>query len=159
MNKLENKEILPENIYKAIKKIKDKHPEAIFGGSIALTAMGLLNREIHDIDVFFDRRYSIDFDLFEKSNGSSSNVAYTDDNEKVTSILTSCKVNGVKCCVFLEKSEFLQYSTFSFFGEKIKISQVNLAIDVKRRYAKGGAIKHINDLKFIDKALTDLFNK
>ena len=157
MNKLENKRILPENIYKAIKKIKDKHPEAIFGGSIALTAMGLLNREIHDIDVFFDRRCSIDFDLFEKSNGSSSNVAYTYDNEKVTSILTPCKVNGVKCCVFQEKSEFLQHSTFSIFGEKINISQANLAIDAKRRYAKGGAIKHINDLKFIDNALADLF--
>ena len=41
MNNLENKDILPDDILSAIDYILEKQPNAIFGGSIALNAVGL----------------------------------------------------------------------------------------------------------------------
>ena len=53
MNNLENKDILSDNVLSGIDYILEKCPDVIFGGSIALNAVGLLNRKISDIDLFF----------------------------------------------------------------------------------------------------------
>ena len=52
-NNLENKQILSDDILNAIDLIIKKTPHAVFGGSIALNAIGLINRKISDIDLFF----------------------------------------------------------------------------------------------------------
>jgi hypothetical protein len=52
-NNLENKQILSDDILNAIDLIIKKTPHAVFGGSIALNAVGLINRKISDIDLFF----------------------------------------------------------------------------------------------------------
>ena len=53
MNNLDNSEILSDEIVNAIDLIITQIPDVIFGGSIALNAVGLLNRKVSDIDVFF----------------------------------------------------------------------------------------------------------
>lgn len=43
MNNLENKIVLPDNIFDVIIKIQKKIPSVVFGGSIALNAVEKLN--------------------------------------------------------------------------------------------------------------------
>lgn len=51
-NYLENENILDNHMFSTIKIIQNKFPDVIFGGSISLSAVGLLNRPIADIDCF-----------------------------------------------------------------------------------------------------------
>ena len=59
MKNLENKEILSDEIFNAISLIIKQTPNAVFGGSIALNAVGLINRPISDIDLFFGMNESL----------------------------------------------------------------------------------------------------
>ena len=52
-NNLESKEVLSAEILNAIDLIIKHTPNAVFGGSIALNAVGLINRKVSDIDLFF----------------------------------------------------------------------------------------------------------
>ena len=52
-NNLENKEVLSDEILNAIDLIIKLIINAVFGGSIVLNAVGLINRKVLDIDLFF----------------------------------------------------------------------------------------------------------
>jgi len=59
MKNLENKEILSDEILNAISLIIKQTPNVVFGGSIALNAIELINRPISDIDLFFGMNESL----------------------------------------------------------------------------------------------------
>ena len=59
MKNLENKEILSDDILNAISLIIKQTPNVVFGGSIALNAIELINRPISDIDLFFGMNESL----------------------------------------------------------------------------------------------------
>lgn len=155
MNNLENKEILSDDILEAIDILIKVTPECVFGGSIALNAVGLLNRKISDIDIFFEIGDSLNkngFLTIESTEFGSDTV--TDTNGKAIQ-RTSAKIKGVKCCVFKVDKEELQHSKFSFLGRTINIQNVNYAIQAKIAYSKNTK-KHSDDLNFINDILDGL---
>jgi len=154
-NNLENKEILSDDILNAIDLIIKKTPHAVFGGSIALNAVGLINRKISDIDLFF----SLNENLARNSFLSIENegAIYSDTVTDVNGLeiqRTGTKVAGVKTCCFKVRNEELSHSKIKFLGREICIQNVNYAIMAKKSYAHKNN-KHKEDLKQIE----DFFSK
>jgi hypothetical protein len=160
MNNLENPEILSDEILKVIDELLYKCPDVVFGGSIALNAVGLLNRKISDIDLFF----RIDTN-FARNNFLTLTVSKI-TSETVTNVhgkeiqRTGLIVNDVHICAFKVDDEELQHSFFKFVRNdktyNIKIQNVNYAIQAKIAY-KWKTDKHKMDMDNIDKTLNDSF--
>jgi hypothetical protein len=164
MNNLENKEILSDEIFNAIVLIVKEIPDAVFGGSIALNAIGLINRPISDIDLFFSRSTSL------TQNGYLSNL-HTGTIEEITSETvtdingvdiqrTGAKIAGVKTCCFKVSDERLQCSKHKITREgnelTICIQNVNYAIEAKKTYSSRNP-KHKPDLETIYNELNSIF--
>jgi hypothetical protein len=132
-NNLENDNILSNKIIEAIDIILKNTPNAVFGGSIALCAVGLLNRRINDIDLFFSIGESLSLNNF---------LTYVDEigSDTVTNVngdeiqRTSAKIKNIKICCFKVSEAETQHSLFSFLGRTIKIQNVNYAIQAKLAY-------------------------
>lgn len=159
MNNLETPDILSDEIIVAIVMIQQKCPEAVFGGSIALNAVGLLNRKISDIDLFFDDKYSYKlkegFLTIPTTEVLSDTV--TDTNGKSIQ-RTGLIVNGIKVCAFKVNGEELQHSKVTIYRSNmthmltLNIQNVNYAIRAKIAY-KFKTQKHQDDLVTINKFL------
>jgi len=152
MKNLENTEILPIEILKAIDLIIKNCPNAIFGGSVALNAVGLLNRKISDIDLFFGEYESLSknnfLSLATEKDGQILSDTVTDVNGKEIQ-RTGAKIAGIKTCCFKVGIQELQSSSFNFLGRTILIQNVNYAIMAKMSYAKNND-KHKIDLENIN---------
>lgn len=149
-NNLENKEVLSDEILNAIDLIIKHTPNAVFGGSIALNAIGLINRKVSDIDLFFDANESLQKNGFlsiEKDGQFLSDTVTNVNGIKIQRI--GAKIAGVKTCCFRVSSEELQHSKIEFLGRKICIQNVNYAIQAKKSYADKNN-KHKEDLKQIN---------
>jgi len=59
-NNLEMNNILQSNVLAGMYLIIEKYPDVIFGGSIALNAYGLIEREIKDIDIWIDSKKTLE---------------------------------------------------------------------------------------------------
>lgn len=132
----------------AVLAIQKQVPSAVFGGSIALSAVGLLDRPIKDIDLFLPHKTSLTKNgllSIEQSEITSETV--TDTNGKQIQ-RTGFIINGVNCCVFKVDDEELQHSTHSLEGTLINIQNVNYAIMAKKSYADRSG-KHKADLAVI----------
>jgi hypothetical protein len=160
MNNLDNPEILSEEIISAIDLIITQVPDAVFGGSIALNGVGLLNRKISDIDVFFHFGQSL------SKNGFMQIPTTEILSDTITDVngnsiqRTGLKINGVKVCAFKVSSEELNCSTITFtrdnIARKINIQNVNYAIQAKMAYSSKTQ-KHKDDLNSMDEVLKALF--
>jgi hypothetical protein len=157
MNNLENKEILSEEILKAIDVILEYCPNVVFGGSIALNAIGLINRKISDIDLFFPETESLSrngfLNIHNKTEMTSDTV--TNTNGKVIQ-RTGAKIYNTKVCCFKVEQEELQCSKFSFLGRTIFIQNVNYAIQAKIAYSSKNP-KNEKDLSEINEILNEYF--
>lgn len=149
--------ILPPDIDKAVMYILENIPDAVFGGSIALKAMGLLNRDPHDIDLFFHRNT-----LLTKNKFIGVGVAEI-GSESVTDVngdpvqRTSITILGVKTCAFKVRNEELYHSVVTYKGLPMRIQHANHAINAKRTY-KDTTGKHKADLQEVEATLTALFS-
>lgn len=163
MRNLENKEILSDEIMKAIDKIVTHMPNVVFGGSIALNAVGLLNRKISDIDLFVKKNENLaDTEFFTISDNQITSDTVTNTNG-VEIQRTGAKVDGVKVCCFKVSDEELQHSKYTFVRDgksfTINLQNVNCAIEAKLAYAKHNQNpKHIDDLTNIIKELDSNFD-
>lgn len=156
-NNLENKEILSDEILQAIDLIIKQTPNAVFGGSIALAAVGLINRKVSDIDLFFHISQSLSKNGFLSIQNDGQILSDTVTNTNGVEIQrTGAKIAGVKTCCFKVSDEELQHSKVEFLGRKICIQNVNYAIQAKIAYSKNELnTKHKNDLKNIDEILSN----
>lgn len=161
MKNLENREILSDEILQAIDIIVSNCPDAVFGGSIALNAVGLINRKISDIDLFISNRQSlsrIGFLSLVEGEILSDTVTNTNGEEIQR---TGARIADVKTCVFSVDDEELQHSKHTFVRNgkeyKLFIQNVNYAIEAKKSYSSRNS-KHRDDLEIIDDLLNDLFN-
>ena len=157
-NNLENEEILSKEILNAIDLIIEQMPHAVFGGSIALNAVGLLNRQVKDIDLFISEKESFSASGFlniEQKNDSFSETV-TDTNGRLIK-RTGGLVAGVKTCCFQVSDEELQHSEIEILGRKIRIQNVNFAIMAKMSYADRSG-KHKADLEQINKTFSNFFD-
>lgn len=159
-NNLESKEILSDEMLNAISIIIKHTPNVIFGGSIALNAVGLINRPISDIDLFFRMNESLTKNgyLSIKSIGEITSDTVTDVNG-VEIQRTGTKIAGVKACCFKVSDEELQHSKCTFIRDgnefTIYIQNVNYAIMAKKSYASKN-IKHKTDLENISNTLENI---
>lgn len=155
---LEDKGILSDPILKAIDAIIDNVDKPIFGGSIALNAVGLLNRPISDIDLFFNKGISLCRNGF--LDVPNSDIALSDtvtDSTGSKIQRTGIILNGVHICCFKVDDDYLQCSPITFLGRTINIQNVNFAILAKMAYGNKSFEKHSKDLQVIEKKLDDIF--
>jgi hypothetical protein len=164
MNNLENPEIIADDILDAIELIQSKCPEAVYGGSIALNAVGLLNRKVGDIDIFFTENHMFSLrgeGFLSLPSTEILSDTVTDTNGKLVQ-RTGLKVNGIKVCVFKVNPEELQHSLIKFYRStkgkmyEIKIQNVNYAIAAKIAYHYKKE-KHDIDLTEINNIFNDTF--
>lgn len=160
MNNLDDSRILSDEIVNAIDLIIAQIPDAVFGGSIALNGVGLLNRKISDIDVFFHHCQSLSkngFTQIPTTEILSDTVTDTNGNPIQR---TGLKVNGVKVCAFKVNNEELQCSSVTFTRNdktrKINIQNVNYAIQAKMSYSSKTQ-KHKDDLTAMEEVLRGVF--
>lgn len=161
MNNLENLEILSDEIFTAIVLIQQRCPEAVFGGSIALNAVGLLTRKIKDIDLFFDDKYTYKFKegfLTIPTTEVLSDTVMDTNGKQIQR--TALKVNGVNVCGFKVNGEELQHSRMTIYRNDVavtlKIQNVNYAIQAKIAYRFKNE-KHQTDLAIINQTFNDIF--
>jgi len=159
MNNLERKEIIPENIGIALKLISTHCPTAVIGGSVALNAVGLLNREVHDIDIFIGKHESLNkcglqsISSFNEEDELSSTVTNINGEEIQR---TAIRINGIKCCVFKVNAKELEHSVNKLHDINVKIQSVNYALMAKIYYCEHntyGTTKHLVDLTEVNNLL------
>lgn len=162
MKNLENAEIFSDKLLNAVSIISDKIPHVVFGGSIALNAIGLITRPISDIDMFFDLNENLSktgiFNILNDYQCMSETLTTTNGIEVKR---VAINIAGVKGCCFKVPSEQLQCSKYYFYRNgkqySINIQNVNYAIEAKRSYSKKN-IKHTLDLIEINNELNNIFN-
>lgn len=161
MKNLENKEILSDEILKAISLVIERTPNAVFGGSIALNAIGLINRPVSDIDLFFGMNESLNKNgyLSIASIGEITSDTVTNTNG-IEIQRTGAKIAGIKTCCFKVSDEELQCSKHKFIRDGVEfticIQNVNYAIEAKKTYSSRNQ-KHKSDLETISNVLDGLF--
>ena len=99
MNNLENKYILSEELIDAIDRILEKVPHVVFGGSIALNAVGLISRKINDIDIFLPMNENFKEFISIGALDEMTSDTVTDMNGKEIQRV-GAKINDVKVCCF-----------------------------------------------------------
>jgi len=156
-NNLEEKGVLSDEILKAIDLIIKSKPNAVFGGSIALNAVGLINRKVSDIDLFFRLNESLTKNGFLSIENDEQILSDTvTDVNGVEIQRTGVKIAGVKTCCFKVSDKELEHSEVQFFGRKIRVQNVNYAIMAKMAFAAKNS-KHKEDLKEISETLDKYF--
>ena len=156
-NNLESKEVLSAEILNAIDLIIKHTPNAVFGGSIALNAVGLINRKVSDIDLFFHLNENLTKNGFLSIVNDGQILSDTVTNVNGVEIQrTGAKIAGVKTCCFKVSDEEMQHSKIEFLGRKICVQNVNYAIMAKMTYADKNN-KHKEDLKQINTNLDNYF--
>jgi hypothetical protein len=132
----------------ALEHIYAECPTAVVGGSISFIARGLLDRQPHDIDLFFP-----EYDSLSKNHllncviddlGSDTT---TDINGK-TIQRTSLKIMGVKVCAFKVEEPYLKYEVLEYNGIKIRAQLPEYGVVAKKIYAEKND-KHKKDLEII----------
>ena len=154
INQLNNVEILNDEIKEVIKKLIEIDEEIVFGGSIALNAVGLITRKINDIDIFLPIEYSLSKNKFLNTIDEFLLSDTVTNMNGVEIQRTGAKIGNIKICVFKVDDDYLQHSRFSFSGGIIKIQNVNNAIMAKKFYKeKTNNEKHTSDLNSINQFL------
>lgn len=161
INYLEEKAIISEQIIGGIDELLSRSKEIVFGGSIALNAVGLIKRQVKDIDIFTHCAWKLNhYNLLSlvcpTSDVKDISETATDVNgEQIRRV--GAKINGINVCIFILNKP-PQFSEFKFLGRTIKIQNVNDAILAKRAYSEmnlASCDKHRQDLIVINKSLDD----
>jgi hypothetical protein len=151
-----NPENISNEIQVALKMIIDKCPDIVVGGSIALNAVGLIDRKVSDIDLFCLNTSSLNKNGFLNIESDIQLSDTVTDMNGVEIQRTGCKINGVKVCVFKVDKFQLEHSTINVLGMDLKIQNVNYAIMAKKIYANRPGVwneKHKLDILNIEDTL------
>lgn len=162
MNNLEKGNVSPE-ILEAIDIIIKHIPNVVFGGSIALNAINLIDRPVKDIDLFFLENDSLGFNKEGKDTfwSISTNEEFKIESDTVTDMngnpisRTSVKIKNVNVCCFKVSQEELQHSKVKFLGREICVQNVNYVLQAKKCYAHKNS-KHKEDIDNAMKIIDDL---
>ena len=153
-NNLENPDILSKYILTAIDVILKNVPNAVFGGSIALNAVGLINRPVKDIDLFIPIGSVVPDSIVESSEGIITSET-SEDTNGVLIDRTGMLIAGQGVCLFKVPEEELAHSKINVLGRELNIQNVNYALRAKMSYADK-TDKHKKDLKEINNILDNL---
>lgn len=160
-NHLEEKEILSDEILFAIDELLKRSGDIVFGGSIALNAVGVIDRKVKDIDLMTNNNKSLNY------YNLMTLVCKTDDVTEISETVTDvngeqvvrvgAKIGNVNICIF--KLNKVNYSEFKFSGRTIKIQNINDAILAKRCYSQknvSSAGKHLHDVKQFEETINSI---
>lgn len=138
-------------IQKAVAYITECHHSPLFGGSIALKALGLMDRDISDIDLVFPWVAKGEIDLFFIDPKAEFDGGESLDIEGVHRLPT--KINKIKACCFYVPKNMLQSIPVTFEGMQINVQDPYWIIDAKISYSWHP--KHEKDLFSIWEKLKD----
>lgn len=166
MNNLENRKILSEKMLNVIKELTNQYPNIVFGGSIGLNAVGLIEREIGDVDLFVDENHQIlkskyfksetvienenkyepksdkPFDLNNLDSSCLNTKKQEEDQESPdpddpNTTRLSLTIDDVKVCVFKTSNpELLNSFKFKVEDIEINIQHIKHALIIKQKYVK-----------------------
>jgi hypothetical protein len=147
-NNLENPEILSPVVLNAIDYLLLKNPNFIFGGSLALNAVGIIKRPIKDIDIVIEEGDIEEYDIngIVKKN-PVKDECYETSQEIAGNVIKRypASIHEVKVCFFVDKKA--TYSNFEFSGRSIRINSVNDIIIAKQAYLENPGVKPESFLK------------
>jgi hypothetical protein len=134
-----------------VHKINDDYEgKVVFCGSFGLVLNGLLDREVHDIDVLtFENHYLTNNNKNDRELGGSGKFMV--GGKEVLRFKRN--VNGYDIDV-LYKDDELKYSEQNFYNKIIKVEQPMQAVIAKKQYLESNANhvnkeKHLHDLEII----------
>lgn len=162
MNNLNDPNILSDGIFEVMWRIMALAPNVVYGGSIALNGVGLLNREVGDIDLFFPQNGGPEYFSLIRYPLSENQISetITDINGNPVSRL-GVVIDNVHICCFKIPISHLTYSTINVQRGnrvlRINIQNVNYVIQTKAFFSKK-SLKHETDLIEIDKILDMMFS-
>lgn len=146
--------ILSRNMFNVMVMIKKAIPVTTFGGSLALNVVGLLNREIKDLDVLYPTIYS--------DPVTDSQYVGMDSFIKCQQLETSSslgfkryKLNNIEVCFINVSYSRLTYEPIIVNNEIFNIAGVNHAIMFKQEHL--GITKHNEDMQSINNKFNLLF--
>jgi len=137
------------------------YSEFILCGSSSLKFFGLIDREIHDIDIITFKDYSGDDKIFKNIKFKAGSGSFEVDGCTVTSFAATLLNDDVKLNVFYKFNK-TKYITIKFNNSYLNIELPFGAINAKLGYIDNDLddeTKHINDLKVIEKQLSNLVDK
>lgn len=163
--------ILHENILsfekmEMINKISKNIPDAYFGGSLLLNALGLLNRPVKDLDVVIVKR---DYDDYGLMHSVESRLKRLNEPYKMVSAsdegnCVGCDIRGIKVDFWMYKESQVRGGLFGMElnGTRVKFIPVNYVINAKMEMiGKSGDLKkvrkHIEDVQAVNKVLVGMF--
>jgi len=149
LNHLEDSRILSPVVLNAIDYLLLKNRNFIFGGSLALNAVGIIKRPIKDLDIIIDEGDIDEFDIrgIVKKNPSKDNECYETSQEIGGRQIKRypASIHEVKVCFFVDPDP--TYSVFKFKDRKIRINNVNDAIMAKRTFLETPGVRPESFLK------------
>jgi len=132
-------------------------PDVVIGGSIALNAVGLLNRPVGDIDLFVETGTAqSDLNMLKLRPQYRSSVTVTNIMGQPVS-REGFELDGVKICMFRVPRLELACTRVEAFGMQLNIQNVNHAIIAKKTYAHKTE-KHALDYDNINRSLASTFD-
>jgi hypothetical protein len=147
-NHLELSEVLSPVVLNAIDYLLLKNKNFIFGGSLALNAVGIIKRPIKDLDIIIEEGDIDEYDIrgIVKKN-PSKDIFYetTAEISGKTIKRYPASIHEVKVCFFVDENP--SYSIFKFKDRKIRINNVNDIIIAKRAYLENPGVRPESFLK------------
>lgn len=137
---------------KAIQVLQKIDPSITIGGSMCLNAMGLMDREIGDLDIFIDKDKPFEISKYRKVDEYHRNYKFTTDFNGDILERIPLLIHGVKVCIFKVPKYLLQSLTMDIEGLEMNIQNPCFAIAGKVLFSKHDD-KHTDDLMAIYKKL------
>lgn len=161
-------EQISNDIYRVISKIKKEFPSFIFGGSLALSLNGFLNRKVKDIDLIFfesDINRALMFKLLSLQSANRGDDYYSQSSDYVR---FDKRIEGIDICLFIYNDNNInkikvENFTMPKIGE-IKLQHYDQIIGAKRdiieecppnKRHKPNIKKHIDDIAYFKKRLAE----
>lgn len=137
---------------KAIEVLHKINPNIAIGGSVCLNVLGLMDREIGDLDVFVDKDKPFDALKYRAVDEYHKNYEFTTDFNGEILERIPLLIHDVKVCIFKVPKYLLQSFRMDVEGLEINIQNPCFAIAGKVLFSKHDA-KHTDDLRDIYKKL------
>lgn len=143
---------MENNMKKAIQVLQEIDPSIAIGGSVCLNVLGLMDREIGDLDIFVDKDKPFDIFKFRKVDEYYRDYKFTTDFNGDVLERIPLLIHDVKVCIFKVPSYLLQSLRMEVDGLEMNIQNPCFAIAGKVLFSKHDD-KHTDDLMSIYKKL------
>ena len=117
--------MITDNMKKAIQVLQNINPDIVIGGSLCLKVLGLMGREIGDLDVFVDRDKT--FDALKYRAVDEYNKSYDFTTEFNGDILERIPllIHDIKVCIFKVPKYLLQSLRMEVEGLEMNIQNLS----------------------------------